>query len=148
MSYPTMRPATILGGAPQPEDPRRAYMRFMEERDKLKARTLELALEFAAEDEAFRRKLAKGIRELGKGKRGDNARAALLRAMAVRTDFELLGEYPRSWLGEHRAKHGTPQGAEPWIPTKQELATKVAELQGAPSPDAARKRLQRAKCLR
>lgn len=139
-----MRPATILGGAPQPEDPWRAHMRFIEERNRLKVRTLELAREFAAEDEPFRRQMLENMKQLGKGKRGAPPFEARLQSNLERTTMEMLKENVE-WLGDHRAKHGRPKGAEPRIPTKKELKTRTAEILGAPSPDAVGKRQQRAK---
>ncbi|CAG0999351.1 hypothetical protein BURK2_02889 [Burkholderiales bacterium] len=88
-----MKPVFLDPGALKPEDPWAAHMRAVEERDKLKVRTLELALGFAAEDEAFRRKLAKGIRELAKEKRGADSRAALLRALKMQSDWELCKQH-------------------------------------------------------
>lgn len=128
-------------GAPNPKDRSAAAIRAMEEPEILKARVLELA----AEDEMYRRELAEGVKRLGKDKRGAIGFEAELRSLAVELTLESLEEDPRSWLGDHRAKHGRPKGAEPWIPTKKELRTRTAEILGAPSPDAVGKRQQRAK---
>ncbi|CAG0986695.1 hypothetical protein BURK2_02150 [Burkholderiales bacterium] len=128
-------------GAPNFKDRSAAAIHALGEPDRLKARVLELA----AKDEEFRREIFEGLKQIGKGRRGAIRFEAELLSMATEWVLKDLKENPRSWLGKHRAKHGTPKGAEPWIPAKRELATKAAELLDAPSSDAVRKRLQRAK---